>query len=69
MVDTLTFKLVLGSFLLCVFSAFFFLVGNKTKIIYFPPGIDHFHKWRPLLHSFVFMLIRPTALILKQVFF
>ena len=31
--------------------------------------IDHFHKWRPLLHSFVLMLIRPTALILKQVFF
>ena len=30
---------------------------------------DHFHKWRPLLHSFVFMLIRPTALILKQKFF
>ena len=22
-------------------------------------------EWRPLLHSFVFMLIRPTALILK----
>ena len=31
--------------------------------------IDHFHKWRPLLHSFVFMLIRPTALVLKQIFF
>ena len=30
--------------------------------------IDHFHKWRPLLHSFVFMLIRPTALVLKQIF-
>ena len=32
-------------------------------------AIDHFHKWRPLLHSFVFMLIRPTALVLKQIFF
>ena len=31
--------------------------------------IDHFHKWRPLLHSFVSMLIRPTALVLKQIFF
>ena len=31
--------------------------------------IDHFHKWRPLLHSFVFMLITPTALVLKQIFF
>ena len=31
--------------------------------------IDHFHKRRPLLQSLVFMLIRPTALILKQVFF
>ena len=32
---------------------------------------DQFHKWRPLLHvhSFVFMLIRPTALILKQKLF
>ena len=40
MVDTLTFKLLLGSFFLCVFSAFFCLVGNKTKIIYFPPGME-----------------------------
>ena len=32
-------------------------------------AIDHFHKWRPTLHSFVFMLIRPTALVLKQIFF
>ena len=33
-------------------------------------AIDHFHKWRPPeLYSFVFMLIRPTALILKQIFF
>ena len=31
--------------------------------------IDHFHKWRPALHSFVFMLITPTALNLKQTFF
>ena len=31
--------------------------------------IDHFHKWRLLLHSFVLMLIRPTALVLKQIFF
>ena len=34
-----------------------------------PQAIDHFHKWQPLLHSFVFMLVRPTALILKQKFF
>ena len=27
------------------------------------------HEHRPLLHSFVFMLIRPTALVLKQIFF
>ena len=32
-------------------------------------SIDHFRKWRPTLHSFVFMLIRPTALVLKQIFF
>ena len=31
--------------------------------------IDHFHKWRPTLPSFVFMLIRPTALVLEQIFF
>ena len=30
--------------------------------------IDHFHKWRFPLHSFVVMFIRPTALILKQMF-
>ena len=40
MEDTLTFKLLLGSFFLCVFSPFFFLVDNKTKIIYFPPGME-----------------------------
>ena len=40
MVDTLTFKLLLGSFFLCVFSVFFTLVGNKTKIICFPPGME-----------------------------
>ena len=39
MVVTLTFKLLLGSFFLCFFS-FFFLVGNKTNIIYFPPGME-----------------------------
>ena len=31
--------------------------------------IAHFHKWGPLLHSFVFMLVRPIALVLKQIFF
>ena len=31
--------------------------------------MDHFHKWRPTFHSFVFMLIRPTALVLKQILF
>ena len=40
MVDTLTFKLLLGSFFLCVFPAFFFIVGNKTKITYFLPGME-----------------------------
>ena len=40
MVDTLTFKLLLESFFLCVFSAFFCLVSNKTKIIYFLPGME-----------------------------
>ena len=32
-------------------------------------SLDHFHKWRPLLHFFVFMLIRPTAFILEQILF
>ena len=32
-------------------------------------SLDHCHKWRPLLHFFVFMLIRPTALILEQKLF
>ena len=36
----LTFKLFLGSFFLGVLSAFFFLVSNKTKIIYFLSGME-----------------------------
>ena len=39
-VSTLTFKLMSGSYFLGVYSAFFFLVGNKTKIMYFPPGME-----------------------------
>ena len=35
-VGTLTFKLLLG----VAFWAVFFLVDNKTKIIYFPPGME-----------------------------
>ena len=31
--------------------------------------VDHFHKWRLPLHSLVFMLIRPTTLFLKRIFF
>ena len=32
-------------------------------------GIDRFHKWRPINYSFVYVLIRPTSLILKEHFF
>ena len=39
MVGTLTFKLLSGSYFLGVFSAFFSLVNNKTKI-YFLPGVE-----------------------------
>ena len=39
------------------------------KILSLYAVIDHFHKWRLPLHSFVCMLIRPTALVLKQIFF
>ena len=31
--------------------------------------IDHFHEWRGICFSFVFMLIRPTGLTLVQMFF
>ena len=27
------------------------------------------HKWRPKKYSFVFVLIRPTSLVLKELFF
>ena len=39
-VGTLAFKLLSGSFLLGIFSAFFFLVDNKTKTLYFPPAME-----------------------------
>ena len=39
-VGMLTFKLLSASYFLGVFSAFFFLVDNKTKIIYFSPGME-----------------------------
>ena len=43
-VGTLTFNLSLGSFFLGVFFSFFlFLVGNKTKIICFPLGVEAAH--------------------------
>ena len=32
-------------------------------------NIDQFHKWRPINYSFVYMLIRPTGLVLKEHFF
>ena len=31
--------------------------------------IDRFHKWRPVYYSFVYVLIRPTSLVLKEHFF
>ena len=31
--------------------------------------IDRMHKWRPTKYSFVFVLIRPTSLVLKEHFF
>ena len=30
--------------------------------------IDRFHKWRPVYYSFVYVLIRPTSLVLKEHF-
>ena len=31
--------------------------------------IDHFHNWRRICYSFVFMLIGPTGLTLVYIFF
>ena len=31
--------------------------------------IDRFHEWRPKNCSFVYVLIRPTSLVLKEHFF
>ena len=31
--------------------------------------IDRLHKWWPKKHSFVFVLITPTSLVLKELFF
>ena len=31
--------------------------------------IDRLHKWRPKKYSFVFVVIKPTSLVLKELFF
>ena len=47
-----------------------FLSGSTDSAINFSGSADlHTPIHPPLLHSFVFMLIRPTALGLKQIFF
>ena len=38
---------------------------NNNNVI----SIDRMHKWRPTKYSFVFVLIRPTSLVLKEHFF
>ena len=40
---------------------------NNLPVPWF--SIDHFHKWRPIWYSIVFMLIAPTGLILVNIFF
>ena len=37
---------------------------THCKLYNCKPSIDHFHKWRSICYSFVFMLIRPTGLTL-----
>ena len=40
-------------------------MGRGEQLVKLHHDIDDFHKWQPLFHSFVFMLIRHAGLILK----
>ena len=40
-------------------------MGRGEQLVKLHHDIDDFHKWQPLFHSFVFMLIRHDGLILK----
>ena len=43
------------------------VVYSNSRIIKI--DIDRIHKWRSKKYSFVFVLIRPTSLVLKEYFF
>ena len=47
----------------------FTCLNSWSHLNYFIFSIDRMHKWRPKKYSFVFVLIRPTSLVLKEHFF
>ena len=48
----------------------FYSVILKPWVLVRPESIGRFHKWRPLNYdSYVYVLIRPTSLVLKEHFF
>ena len=46
-----------------------FIPVTTSKKTSFTEKADRFHKWRPVYYSFVYVLIRPTSLVLKEYFF
>ena len=70
---SLIFSVAIPSWLLCMtfcdkckFPVVPIVLRNKRS---YKTSIDHFHKWRRIFYSFVFMLIRPTGLTLVETFF
>ena len=43
--------------------------NKKEKKTEEKKDIDGMHKWRPKKYSFVFVIIRPTSLVLKELLF
>ena len=65
-------------FSLIFYVSFFFISHLYLHLLYqnirifhrqFSATIDRMHKWRLTKYSFVFVLIRPTSLVLKEHFF
>ena len=44
------------------------MTETKNNNAYRKPPIDRFHKWRPINYSFVYVLIGPSSLVLKEHF-
>ena len=62
-------SLLVSSLVRCAHSGDIELTTRRAIPYLRVPIIGRMHKWRPKKYSFVFVLIRPTSLVLKQLFF